>query len=122
MPDPVRMPVSDSAALAYQSALRGLMARQRAIATNVANVETPGYIAKRIDFESTLAQVIGTPEAGSVEPSLTTSTDPTNPNGNNVNLDQESIGMIDTNLRYQLMVQAMNNKFGLLRASIRGVS
>jgi flagellar basal-body rod protein FlgB len=116
------MPVSDSASLAYQTALRGLAARQRVIATNVANVETPGYIAKRVDFESALEQVVGTPLAGAVTPSVRPSDDPVNPNGNNVNLDQESIGMVDTNLRYQLMVEAMNAKFRLLRTAIRGVA
>jgi flagellar basal-body rod protein FlgB len=116
------MPVSDSASLAYQTALRGLAARQRVIATNVANVETPGYIARRVDFESTLQQVAGTPLAADVTPTVRPSDDPTNPNGNNVNLDKESVDMIDTNLRYQLMVEAMNTKFRLLRTAIRGVA
>ena len=42
-----------SAALA--SALDGLAARQRAIANNIANVNTPGYTAERVSFESALA-------------------------------------------------------------------
>ena len=42
-----------SAALA--SALDGLAARQRAIANNIANVNTPGYTAERVSFEDALA-------------------------------------------------------------------
>ena len=120
MPEPVRMPVSDPAAGAIQTALRGLSARQRTIAANVANAQTPGYLAGRVDFESTLRLVAGTRLAGSVQPTVTRSSDPVNPNGNNVSLDTETVDMMDTTMRYQLMVDAMNNKFRLLRTAIRG--
>lgn len=120
MPDPVRMPVSDPAAGAIQTALRGLSARQRVIATNVANAQTPGYLAGRIDFESTLREVSGTDLAGSVMPTATRSNDPVNLNGNNVSLDNETVSLVETTMRFQLMVEAMNAKFRLMRASIRG--
>ena len=122
MPEPVRLPVSDPAAGAIQTALRGLTARQRVTAANVANAQTPGYLAGRVDFESTLREVAGTSRAGAVAPTVTRSDDPTNPNGNNVSLDNETISLIDTTMRYQLMVDAMNAKFRLLRTAIRGGS
>ena len=40
---------------ALSSALDGLSARQRAIANNIANVNTPGYTAERVSFEDALA-------------------------------------------------------------------
>ena len=122
MPEPVRLPVSDPAAGAIQTALRGLAARQRVTAANVANAQTPGYLAGRVDFESTLRQVVGTRMAGAVMPTVNRSNDPVNLNGNNVSLDNETVSLVDTTMRYQLMVEAMNAKFRLLRTSIRGGS
>ena len=43
-----------------QAALQGLTARQRAIADNVANVDTPEFKASRVSFETTLKQARGT--------------------------------------------------------------
>ena len=39
-------------------ALNGLMKRQRAIASNVANVMTPGYQRKEVSFEEQLGEII----------------------------------------------------------------
>ncbi len=39
-------------------ALDGLQERQRAIGANIANVETPGYIRKEVEFESQLSEII----------------------------------------------------------------
>ena len=92
----------DSTGSAIYAALNGLAARQRVIANNVANIETPGYIAGKVSFEDSLRAAIAEGD----------------PSGNNVSLDNEVVSMTDTDLRYQLMVQAMNQKFGLLRTAI----
>ena len=39
---------------AIQTSLDGLAARQRIIAQNLANSETPGYISQNVDFEDSL--------------------------------------------------------------------
>lgn len=44
--------------VALNSALDGLALRQRAIAENVANVQTPGYQAQRVAFEDALASAV----------------------------------------------------------------
>lgn len=43
---------------ALHSALGGLATRQRLYAQNIANVDTPGYIAKRVQFEEALQSAI----------------------------------------------------------------
>jgi flagellar basal-body rod protein FlgB len=108
----------DSTGSVIYAALNGLAARQRVIADNVANVETPGYVAGRVSFEDSLRAAIadGDPSAASV--ATLRSADPANVNGNNVSLDNEVVSLTDTDLRYQLMVQALNQKFGLLRTAI----
>jgi len=42
------------------------------------------------------------------------------PNGNNVRVEQELTGLSDTALRQQLLVEAVNAKFRLLRSVIVG--
>ena len=111
----------DSTASVIYSALNGLAARQRVIANNVANVETPGFIAGRVTFEDSLRSAIANGDDG-VTSSVSTrsSTDPVNMNGNNVSLDNEVVSLTETDLAYQLMIQALNQKFGLLRTAIGG--
>lgn len=100
--------------------LRGLSARQQAIADNVANVETPGYRAKVVDFETSLREALsGGTNPGTVDPVMRKSTAAPLPNGNNVQIDQEMVAMTETNLRYELAIQAMNSKFAVLRSSIQ---
>ena len=52
--------------------------------------------------------------------SISRSLAPTRMNGNNVSIDQEIVGLTETALRHQLVVEAMNGKFRLLRTSILG--
>jgi flagellar basal-body rod protein FlgB len=99
-------------------ALHGLDARQRVVGNNIANIETPGFIAKKVDFETSLQQALaaGTPTASTITTSNTS--DPTLPNGNNVNLDDQTLSLMQTNLRYQTTVEGINAKFRLLRTAI----
>ena len=59
---------------AIQASLDGLAARQRISAQNLANSETPGYIAKNVSFEDSLRSAIasGDPAQASVTESNTT--------------------------------------------------
>ena len=100
------------------TALRGLTQRQKVIANNIANVETPGFVAQRVSFEDSLraAVSLGAPQIANV--AVTPSDHYANVNGNNVQLDDETMDLVDTGLQYQLMVEAMNAKFGLLRTAI----
>jgi flagellar basal-body rod protein FlgB len=111
--------VLDITMRAIQAELDGLSARQRIIAQNLANADTPGYLAGRVDFEDSLRSALdgGVPEQTQVTTRM--SLDPTNVNGNNVQVDDENISMIDTGLRYQMATEAMNAKFRILRESMR---
>ena len=115
---PLHHAMNDLTVSAIHSALRGLAARQRTVADNIANLETPGFLAGRVDFESSLRRAAGTSAAAGVEPSTSRSMDATGVNGNNVKLDDELVSSTETNLRYQLMVEAMSSKFRLLRTAI----
>ena len=110
--------VNDLASGAIRVALRGLAARQRAIADNVANSETPGFRAGRVTFEDSLRAAVAAGDPTTADVARFRSTAPRGPNGNNVVLEEELVN--DTDLRYGLMVEAMSNKFRLLRTAIGG--
>jgi flagellar basal-body rod protein FlgB len=103
--------------VALTSALDGLALRQDAIANNIANVNTPGYQAKRVSFEDALAASVKAGD-GHVEATTARSLEPTNVNGNNVNLDTETVSGTDTVLRFQFAAQAVGNEFNWMRAAI----
>ncbi|HEY8673141.1 flagellar basal body rod protein FlgB [Lacisediminihabitans sp.] len=103
---------------ALNSALDGLALRQRTIANNIANINTPNYHAKRVLFEDALAKSVDAGN-GHVTASVARSLEPTQLNGNNVNLDTETLSNIDTVLRYQFASQAAGNEFSAMRAAIR---
>lgn len=103
---------------ALTSALDGLSLRQRAIADNIANINTPGYHAKRVAFEEALAASVAA-GGGTVSPTVGESLEPTQLNGNNVNLDTETLSSIDTVLRYQFASQAVNGSFSSVRTAMR---
>ena len=46
--------IGDVTSSALHSALSGLAQRQRVTADNIANLQTPGFLAGRVDFESGL--------------------------------------------------------------------
>ena len=109
----------DVTSVALHSALDGLAARQRAIANNIANVQTPGYRAERVSFEDSLRQAVASGDSPIVTPTMQTSLEPTREDGNNVNLDTETLSSVDTNLRYQLALRAEDYEFNVLRASMK---
>ncbi len=104
--------------VALNSALDGLALRQRAIADNVANVNTPNYHARRVAFEDALSAAVRHGH-GAVEATTARSLEPTREDGNNVNLDTETLLNVDTNLRYQLATQAVSGQFSSIRAAMR---
>ncbi|KAE8764068.1 flagellar basal body rod protein FlgB [Georgenia thermotolerans] len=104
--------------VAMKSALDALALRQRVIADNIANVQTPGFLAGRVSFEDALTRAVdrGT---GAAEASVERSLEPTRTNGNNVNLDTETLSNVDTNLRYQVATRSIDGTFSAIRTAMR---
>ena len=109
----------DVTTVALHSALSGLAMRQRTIADNIANINTPGFLAGKVQFESALKDALASGQSPDVAPSVARSLEPTREDGNNVNLDEETLSNIDTGLRYQLALRAMDNQFSMLRSAMR---
>ena len=118
---PVAGPViGDVTSSALKAALDGLAQRQRVTADNTANINTPGFLAGRVDFESSLRGAIANGQnPASAVSVVARSLEPTNVNGNNVNLDSETIIATETGLRYQLALNALDGKYNVLRTALR---
>jgi flagellar basal-body rod protein FlgB len=118
-PTPRTAAVFDSVtSVALRSALDALALRQRVIADNVANIATPGFLAGRVGFEDALADAVRAGD-GRLTLRVSRSLEPTRANGNNVNLDAETLLNVDTNLRYQLATRAVDGSFTALRTAMR---
>nr|WP_228513966.1 flagellar basal body protein [Frondihabitans sp. VKM Ac-2883] len=103
---------------ALESALDGLSMRQKAISNNIANINTPGYTAERVSFEDALKASVEKGN-GATTATMARSLEPTNENGNNVNLDTETLSNTTTVLQYQFAAQAENNVITSVRAALR---
>lgn len=104
--------------VAMNTALDGLALRQRVIADNVANIQTPGFLASRVSFEESLAAAVAD-GSGAGELSTAHSLAAPREDGNNVNLESETLLNIQTQLRYQLASQAVSHEFSMLRTAMR---
>jgi flagellar basal-body rod protein FlgB len=112
--------ITDVTMQTLHAALTGLSERQRVTADNIANVNTPGFLAGRTDFESALSSQLADGETPTISPgTVSRSLEPTNTNGNNVNLDEETVTATETGLRYQLALNALDGKYSLLRTALK---
>ena len=94
--------------------------RQQLIVANMANVDTPGYHAKDLDFQGALKQVMDRGDMVHMEPAaLEVSGLPERPDGNNVNVDRESLMLSQTQLQYQMGVQLVKSEFHTLFTAIK---
>ena len=112
--------IGDVTTATLHAALSGLAQRQRVTADNIANVQTPGFLAGRTDFESSLRAELRQGRTPTVSGGLTArSLEPTREDGNNVNLDSETVIATETGLRYQLALTALDGKYSGLRTALR---
>ena len=94
--------------------------RQQLVASNIANVDTPGYQTKDINFQAAMQQATNQGNSMSLEPaSVTVEGLPERPDGNNVNVDRESMLLAQTQLQYQMGVQLIKSEFHRLLTAIK---
>ncbi len=106
---------------ALQSAMHGLSARQTAISQDISNVNTPFYRARNVAFEGDLRQALANGENPlSVEPTTQYSQVEGGLNGNNVDLNAETLASAQTELSFQLALRATGDRFTLLNTAIKG--
>lgn len=114
---------SDPVAAALGSALDGLALRQRVAADNIANIDTPGFTAATLDFESSLRSALADGELteGDVLPTTGLSSAPAGANGNNVDLATETMTAMQSVFQYQLLTRSVGDRYSLVTTAIGGM-
>ena len=121
-----------------EAALRGTALRHEAIAQNLANIETPGYRRRILRFEEALADAL---KAGSrssqqgpsvdellekvkqLQPKIVEDRDSVlRADGNNVDIDQESVALATNTGRHIALLEILNREFRQIRMAIRSES
>ncbi len=97
-------------------AIRAESLRQKAIASNIANLQTPGYRSIDVKFEELLAKALdssGTVELSEIEPQIhQPKQTPVKSNGNDVDLETEVGKMVKNTLRHKAYIRLLGKKYG----------
>lgn len=127
--------IGDSAmSSVLQRALDGTWQRQKAIANNIANSETPGYKAINVSFEESLQSEVqklsgkmdsrqefdkGLKDIKNAEiDSYSDYSTSERADGNNVNMDAENVDMAKTQIQYSYLTRSMTDMFSRLRYAV----
>jgi len=114
-----------------ESYLRLTTSREQAISANMANVDTPGYHTRDINFNGELNRAmngfLSQTEDGMESVQMTPVVQEVpglmeRPDGNNVSLDREGLLMSETQLQYQIGIQLIKRQFHQILSAINGGS
>jgi flagellar basal-body rod protein FlgB len=116
------MTLFDVTQVTLESAIRGAAARQTALASNVANANTPGYQRRDVDFHGALQAAMGSGDKGQVENvAFSASTDgsaPMQADGNSVDIDVENATLAKNGLEYEALVSVTSARIAILKAAM----
>ena len=94
--------------------------RQSLIAGNMANIDTPGYQTKDLNFSQAMQDAEAGLAPGDAAHTVTGLV--ARPDGNNVNIDRESFLMAQTQLQFSTGVALLREEFRRLDMAINGGS
>lgn len=130
----------DSALNFNSQAMNLLGERQKILANNIANADTPGFKARDIDFSSELKQAVANGSAGNSGLAMTTTSarhiaiqpkgamvhdmkyrvpDQPSLDGNTVDMDRERSAFTDNMLRYQASVTMMKSSISRIKSAMQ---
>lgn len=117
------MGLFDPTQIALERAMSGASLRQEALASNLANANTPGYIRSDVDFHSALRAAVegGGPalEQAPIQAQLDRSA-PIRADGNNVDVDSEMTSLSANALEYQALAGIARTRLQMLKVAIGG--
>lgn len=120
----MRTPLLDPTLQGLANALTVHNRRHSVLATNLANVETPGYRAQDVDFRNELRRAFQAAEVGGtapVDPHVIDDADVApRADGNTVDLDVQMAELSDNAGRYIALTRILSKRLGLLRSAIEG--
>ncbi len=94
--------------------------RQKLVVGNVANIDTPHYHTRDIDFQSELRRAELQLTSEGMPPRVREAAGLLQrPDGNNVNVDRESMLLAETQLEFRIGVQLLRGRFQRLLDAIK---
>jgi flagellar basal-body rod protein FlgB len=106
----------DSVSRSLEKYMDVLASRQKLVASNIANVDTPGYKTKDLDFQSEFNSLLqGTSSAPTAQEvtGLHIKND-----GNNVSLDREARLLSENSIRFSAASSLMKGQLRMLKSAI----
>lgn len=100
---------TDQVTTGIENALDAVSLRQQVTANNIANMNTPGFKASRVEFEKHLGRA-----------TVVLADTPETPDGNTVDMASETAILVKSGLHFDALVYALNHKFSTLRTAIEG--
>lgn len=105
-----------------ETGMRAERLRQQAIASNIANIETPGYRRLDVKFEELLNKALESPGSTDLEEIQPEVYQPRNTavrsNGNDVDMETEVGSLVENSLRYTAYVRLMQKRFTQIEKAI----
>ena len=91
------------------------------ITSNMANIDTPGYRARDINFRQELERAEGPMQLADFSPVAREVRGlAARPDGNDVSLEREGLLLAETQLRFQIGVQVLKTEFHEIASAING--
>ena len=91
-----------------------LSVRQKLMATNIANADTPGYKTRDVDFQTEFQNLLQGGQAHVTEVAGLK----TNNDGNNVSLDREARMLAENALRFSAVSQLLRGQIRTMKSAI----
>ena len=92
-----------------------LSTRQKLVASNIANADTPGYRTQDVDFQFEFMSLVKGQQPETIQPAGLTE----KPDGNNVNLDREARLLAENAIRFNLASTLLHNQLKAVRSAIQ---
>jgi flagellar basal-body rod protein FlgB len=110
----------DTTQLALEAGMRGASLRQTLLTNNVANADTPGYQREDVNFQAALRNAMAGGEGALAQVQFQPEVRPgaAGPEGNGVNIDQESAQLAENGLDYQAMTQVLGARDSIMRSAM----
>jgi flagellar basal-body rod protein FlgB len=93
-----------------------LSSRQKLVASNIANADTPGYKTQDIDFQFEFATLTQGQSPQTIQPEGLAG----KPDGNNVNVDREARLLAENQMRFNLASVLVKSQLKTVQEAIQG--
>src|SRR5262249_35501457 len=94
--------------------------RQTLVTTNLANVDTPGYHTRDVDFRGELRRALDGVNTGTTSPFVVPLRGLiARPDGNNVSVDRESMLLAEVQLQFKAVTAILRAQFAQINTAIK---